>query len=82
LARKFYQSKIRYFTLFAENEGIRAKEELYNIQLAMILSAFLCVFIGVYPRALFSLLPYHTVHYHPYAPSHVVGIFQLFPLAG
>jgi multicomponent Na+:H+ antiporter subunit D len=48
----------------------------------MILSAFLCVFIGVYPRALFSLLPYHTVHYHPYAPSHVVGIFQLFPLAG
>ena len=48
----------------------------------MILTAFPCVLIGVYPRVLFWLLHYHPVHYHPYTPFHVVGVLQLFLLAG
>ncbi|MFB0506868.1 MAG: Na(+)/H(+) antiporter subunit D [Thermodesulfobacteriota bacterium] len=75
-------TKLCYFTFFVHNEGIRAKEAPFNMQLAMILTAFLCVFIGVYPRVLFSVLPYHRVYYHPYTPSHVVGVLQLFLLAG
>ncbi len=75
-------TKLCYFTFFVHNEGMRAKEAPLNMQLAMILTALLCVFIGVYPKVLFSMLPYYMVHYHPYTPSHVVGVVQLFLLAG
>ncbi len=75
-------TKLCYFTFFAHNEGIRAKEAPSTMQLAMILTALLCVLIGVYPRVLFSVLPYQPVHYYPYTPSHVVGVLQLFLLAG
>ena len=42
----------------------------------MAIAAFLCIFIGVYPKPLYSLLPY-TVDYVPYTASHVVGMLQL-----
>jgi multicomponent Na+:H+ antiporter subunit D len=74
--------KLCYFTFFASNGGIEAKESPLNMQLAMLLTAFLCVFIGVYPRVLFHILPYSPVHYHPYTPSHIIGTIQLFVLAG
>jgi multicomponent Na+:H+ antiporter subunit D len=74
--------KLSYFTFFAPNEDIRAKESPKNMQLAMLLTAFLCIFIGVYPEALFRVLPFHPVHYHPYTASHVLGTVQLFLLAG
>jgi len=74
--------KLCYFTFFAPNEEMRAKESPMNMQLAMLLTAFLCVLIGVYPEALFKILPFDTVLYHPYTPSHVVGTIQLFMLAG
>jgi multicomponent Na+:H+ antiporter subunit D len=74
--------KLCYFTFFASNEGIEAKESPLNMQLAMLMTAFLCVFIGVYPRVLFHILPYHSVLYHPYTPSHIIGTIQLFVLAG
>jgi multicomponent Na+:H+ antiporter subunit D len=74
--------KLSYFTFFAPNEEMRAKESPINMQLAMLLTAFLCIFIGVYPQALFRVLPFHDVLYHPYTPSHVIGTVQLFLLAG
>ena len=43
---------------------------------AMGITAFLCVFIGVYPQALYGILPY-AVDYAPYAAGHVVGMSQL-----
>ena len=52
------------------------------MQLAMILIAFPCRLIGVYPRVLFYVLPSYPVHYHPYTSYHVVGVVQLFLLAG
>jgi multicomponent Na+:H+ antiporter subunit D len=75
-------TKLCYFTFFAKNEAMRTKEAPFNMQLAMMLTAFLCVLIGVYPRVLFHVLPSHPVHYHPYTPFHVVGVVQLFLLAG
>jgi multicomponent Na+:H+ antiporter subunit D len=75
-------AKLCYFTFFVPNEEMRAKESPMNMQLAMLLTAFLCVLIGIYPEALFRILPFDTVIYHPYTASHVVGTIQLFMLAG
>jgi multicomponent Na+:H+ antiporter subunit D len=74
--------KLCYFTFFAKNETIEAQEVPWPMQLAMILTAFLCVFIGVYPQSLYEFLPFSPVDYHAYAPFHVLGVIQLFLLAG
>ena len=74
--------KLGYFAFFAENPEIKSKEAPFNMQLAMGLTAFLCVFIGLYPKILFDILPYSVVHYHPFTPSHIFGVIQLFMLAG
>ncbi len=47
------------------------------MQVAMCVTAFLCILTGVYPEALFAMLPYHPIHYHAYSASHVVGVIQL-----
>jgi len=73
--------KLCYYTFFAKNENITAKESPWNMQLAMILTAFLCVLIGVYPKVLYFILPY-PVHYHAYTADHVLGVIQLFLAAG
>ncbi len=69
--------KICYFTFFAKNEHIEAKEAPAMMQVAMCVTAFLCILTGVYPEALFAMLPYHPIHYHAYSASHVVGVAQL-----
>jgi multicomponent Na+:H+ antiporter subunit D len=74
--------KLTYFSFFAPNPEIKAKESPVNMQLAMGLTAFLCVFIGVYPKVLFEVLPFYPVHYHPYTASHVIGVVQLFMFVG
>ena len=68
--------KIPYFTFFGHDSGLRPKEAPIHMQLAMGLTAFLCIFIGVYPEPLYALLPYEVI-YHPYTMSHVIGQLQL-----
>lgn len=68
--------KIPYFTFFGHDSGLRPKEAPINMQLAMGFTAFLCIFIGVYPEALYALLPYE-VEFHPYTMGHVVEQLQL-----
>ncbi len=68
--------KIPYFAFFAHDSGKRCKEAPFNMLLAMGLTAFLCVAIGVYPRPLYDLLPY-AVPYDPYTPTHVWTQLQL-----
>jgi multicomponent Na+:H+ antiporter subunit D len=75
-------AKLSYFTFFKKNEKIQAKESPWNMQCAMIVTAFLCILIGVVPRILFNILPYASIDYHAYTPSHIVGVFQLFFFAG
>jgi len=75
-------AKLCYFCFFAENSEIKSKEAPRNMQLAMGLTAFLCVFIGVYPNVLFDILPYNGVHHHPFTFLHVMGTIQLLMLAG
>ena len=68
--------KIPYFTFFAHDSGLRPKEAPWNMQLAMGITAFLCIFIGVYPDPLYALLPYDVV-YKPYTTNHVIAQLQL-----
>jgi len=42
----------------------------------MFITAFLCIFIGVYPQALYDILPY-PVDFVPYTTAHVITQLQL-----
>ena len=68
--------KIPYFAFFAHDSGIRCQEAPRNMLLAMAIAAALCIGIGVFPQALYALLPY-GVSYEPYTSSHVVAQLQL-----
>ena len=68
--------KIPFFTFFAHDSGKRPAEAPLHMLLAMGFTAFLCIFVGVVPNALYSILPY-TVNYEPYTVAHVVGQLQL-----
>jgi multicomponent Na+:H+ antiporter subunit D len=68
--------KVPFFTFFGHDSGLRAKDPPLNMLLAMGLAAFLCLFIGIYPRPLYAILPY-AVDYLPYTGAHVVGQLQL-----
>jgi len=68
--------KIPYFAFFAHDSGKRPKEAPFNMLVAMGITAFLCVAIGVYPDPLYAILPY-PVDYHPYTAAHVITQLQL-----
>jgi multicomponent Na+:H+ antiporter subunit D len=68
--------KIPYFTFFAHDSGKRPAEAPGHMQLAMAITAALCIGIGVYPEPLYAILPY-PVEFHPYTVSHVVWQLQL-----
>lgn len=68
--------KIPFFTFFGHDAGHRVKEAPLNMLIAMGLAAFLCIFIGSFPRALYSILPFE-VDYQPYTLGHVLGQLQL-----
>ena len=68
--------KIPYFAFFGRDSGLRPKEAPWNMLLAMGLTAFLCIAVGVYPDPLYALLPY-DVAYDSYTTSHVITQLQL-----
>ena len=68
--------KIPYFAFFGHDSGIRCAEAPRNMLLAMGLTAALCIGIGVYPDALYRLLP-HAVTFVPYTGAHVLTQLQL-----
>lgn len=68
--------KIPYFAFFGHDSGIRCREAPLNMLIAMAITAALCIGIGVFPGALYGLLPY-PVDYRPYTAAHVVNQLQL-----
>ncbi len=68
--------KVPYFIFFGHDSGIRAKEPPANMRLAMGMAAFICIFLGVFPAPLYSILPY-PVDFKPFTAFHVVGMLQL-----
>ena len=68
--------KIPYFTFFAHDSGKRPAEAPIHMRVAMIITAALCVIIGIFPGLLYGLLPY-DIDYQPYTVDHVLVQFQL-----
>lgn len=68
--------KIPYFAFFAHDSGLRAKEPPANMLVAMSIAAALCLCVGIYPQALYSLLP-REMAYTPYDMTHVLTQLQL-----
>jgi len=57
-------------------DEIEAHEPPLNMLIAMGMAAFLCIFTGVYPTALYNLLPY-PVNFQPYTPYKIIAMMQL-----
>ena len=68
--------KIPFFAFFAHDSGKRCEEAPTHMLWAMGITAFLCIAIGVYPDALYAILPY-PVDYSPYTATHVITQLQL-----
>lgn len=68
--------KVPFYAFFSHDSGIRTKEAPPHMLIAMGITAFLCIFIGVFPGPLYSILPY-PVDFEPYTVSHVVTTLQL-----
>lgn len=68
--------KIPFFAFFAHDSGKRPKEAPLNMLIAMGLASILCVGIGVWPSALYAVLPF-DVDFRPYTDSHVLAQVQL-----
>lgn len=68
--------KIPYFAFFAHDSGKRPKEAPFNMLLAMGLASAICIFNGMYPWVLYSMLPF-PVDYAPYTIEHIVTQMQL-----
>ena len=73
--------KFPWFVFFQKDSGLRPADPPWNMQAAMILSAALCIGIGVMPGPLYAILPY-PVSYVPYTASHVVFYLQLLLFSG
>ncbi len=68
--------KIPFFAFFAHDSGKRPEEAPWNMLAAMAIAAGLCVFIGVYPAPLYTLLP-TQMDYSAYGATHVITQLQL-----
>ncbi|WP_022668912.1 Na(+)/H(+) antiporter subunit D [Desulfospira joergensenii] len=68
--------KIPFFAFFGHDSGLRVKEAPKNMLIAMGMAAFLCIFIGTYPKPLYDILPF-PVDYQPYTISHVLTQTEL-----
>ncbi len=73
--------KLPYFTFLGKDSGLRPQEAPLNMRVAMGIAAFLCIFIGVYPDWLYSLMP-NPVDYHAYTAGHIIWELQLLLFTG
>ena len=73
--------KFPWFVFFQKDSGLRPPDPPRSMRGAMVLFAFLCIFLGVYPDPLYAILPY-PVSYVPYTAEHVVTMLQLLLFSG
>ena len=74
--------KVPYFIWFGKNQPKkeildRAGDPPWNMNLAMAIAAFFCIFIGCHPGYLYDLLPNKSVVYHPYTSYHISETMQI-----
>ena len=68
--------KFPWFVFFQKDSGLRPPDPPWNMRLAMIFFAALCIGLGVWPQPLYAMLPF-AVDFVPYTASHVVFYLQL-----
>jgi multicomponent Na+:H+ antiporter subunit D len=73
--------KFPWFVFFQKDSGLRPPDPPLNMRIAMILFAFLCIALGVWPTPLYNILPY-PVEYAPYTYAHVIAMLQLLLFSG
>ncbi|OJX75899.1 Na(+)/H(+) antiporter subunit D [Magnetospirillum sp. 64-120] len=73
--------KFPWFVFFQKDSGLRPADPPWNMKLAMVIFAALCIGIGLFPGALYALLP-HAVDYQPYTAAHVIEMLQLLGFSG
>lgn len=73
--------KFPWFVFFQKDSGLRPKDAPWNMGLAMIIFAGLCILLGVFPELLYGLLPY-PVNYEPYSIGKVLFYLQLLLFSG
>ena len=69
------------FVFFQKDSGLRPADPPASMRWAMILFAFLCIALGVWPEPLYAILPY-AVDYVPYTAAHVLTQLQLLLFSG
>lgn len=73
--------KFPWFVFFQKDSGLRPKDAPWNMGLAMVIFAGLCILLGVFPELLYGLLPY-PVNYQPYSIGKVLFYLQLLLFSG
>ena len=73
--------KFPWFVFFQKDLGLRLPDPPWNMRLAMIFFAALCIGLGVGPQPLYAMLPF-AVDFVPYTASHVVFYLQLLLFSG
>ncbi|MFK7977396.1 MAG: Na(+)/H(+) antiporter subunit D [Halioglobus sp.] len=73
--------KFPWFVFFQRDSGLRPKDAPWNMGIAMVIFAGLCILLGVFPQLLYPLLPY-PVEYVPYSPGKVLFYLQLLLFSG
>lgn len=73
--------KFPWFVFFQKDSGLRPKDAPWNMGLAMVIFASLCILLGVFPELLYKLLPY-PVDYVPYTLGKVLFYLQLLLFSG
>ena len=68
--------KLGYFAFFAKDQGLEAKDPPKPMLYGMGILAFLCIFLGLFPGVMYSMLPFE-MDYVPYTFSHVVWLIQM-----
>jgi multicomponent Na+:H+ antiporter subunit D len=73
--------KFPWFVFFQRDSGLRPKDAPWNMAVAMVFFAVLCVVFGVAPELLYAYLPY-PVEYQAYTAGKVVFYLQLLLFSG
>ncbi len=86
--------KFPWFVFFQKDRGLRPKDPPISMQAAMVIFAFFCILLGVYPDPLYNILPYQVpipegqnlyqamTGAPVYSVSHVVAQLQLLMFSG